>query len=45
LGKNQADKLNEIDPVNGKKRLSYFLSFYSLAALLNAGVADAAKTN
>ena len=30
--------------MNGKKRLSYFLSFYSFAALLNAGVADAAKT-
>jgi hypothetical protein len=31
--------------VNGKKRRSYFLSFCLFAALLNAGVADAAKTN
>ena len=35
--KKQPHKLKEIDPVNGKKRRSYFLSFYFFAALLNEG--------
>jgi len=35
--KKQPDKLKEIDPVNGKKRPSYFLSFCLFAALLNEG--------
>ena len=36
--KKQPDKLKEIDPMNGKRRLSYFLSFCLFADLLNGGV-------
>tara|TARA_B110000003_G_scaffold54651_1_gene54580 strand:+ start:16111 stop:16275 length:165 start_codon:yes stop_codon:yes gene_type:complete len=36
--KKQPDKIKEIDSLNGKRRLSYFLSFYLFDALLNGGV-------
>jgi hypothetical protein len=36
--KKQPDKIKEIDSLNGKRRLSYFLSFCLFSALLNGGV-------
>ena len=36
--KKQPDKIKEIDSLNGKRRLSYFLSFCLFATLLNGGV-------